>query len=88
MPPRSSWILLVIAYWVHWSSALCNARSALVYRWKFHFTVRVAIYGAGEAGAQLAASLRLAGNHQIITFLDDCKSGGAQLGIPIQPPRF
>ena len=31
----------------------------------------VAIYGAGEAGAQLAAALRLAGSHRIVTFLDD-----------------
>ena len=33
--------------------------------------LRVAIYGAGEAGAQLAAALRLAGNHKIVLFLDD-----------------
>ena len=33
--------------------------------------LRVAIYGAGEAGAQLAAALRLAGNYKIVTFLDD-----------------
>ena len=32
---------------------------------------QVAIYGAGAAGAQLAASLRLAGNHKIHTFIDD-----------------
>ena len=33
--------------------------------------LHVAIYGAGEAGAQLKAALRLAGNHRIVTFLDD-----------------
>jgi FlaA1/EpsC-like NDP-sugar epimerase len=51
--------------------------------------VRVAIYGAGEAGAQLAAALRLAGNHQIITFLDDAPSLWRRTinGIPIQPPQ-
>ena len=38
--------------------------------------VRVAIYGAGEAGAQLSAALRLAGNHQIVTFLDDSPLSG------------
>ena len=51
--------------------------------------VRVAIYGAGEAGAQLAAALRLAGNHQIITFFDDAPSLWRRTinGIPIQPPQ-
>ena len=50
--------------------------------------VRVAIYGAGEAGAQLAASLRLAGNHQIITFLDDDPLLWNRTinGFPIQSP--
>ena len=33
--------------------------------------LRVAIYGAGESGAQLAAALRLTGNHKNIIFLDD-----------------
>ena len=33
--------------------------------------VRVAIYGAGNAGAQLAASLRLTGSHIIKCFIDD-----------------
>jgi len=46
--------------------------------------VRVAIYGAGEAGAQLAAALRLAG-----TFLDDAPVLWRRTinGIPIQPPQ-
>ena len=35
------------------------------------YQLRVAIYGAGEAGAQLSAALRLAGNHRIVTFLDE-----------------
>ena len=33
--------------------------------------IKVIIYGAGAAGAQLAASLRLEGSHQIIAFIDD-----------------
>ncbi len=32
---------------------------------------KVAIYGAGSAGAQLLASLRLSGNYKITSFLDD-----------------
>ena len=51
--------------------------------------VRVAIYGAGEAGAQLAAALRLAGNYQIVTFLDDAIPlwHRSLNGISIQPPH-
>ena len=51
--------------------------------------VRVAIYGAGEAGAQLSAALRLAGNHQIVTFLDDSPAlwGRTINGVSIQPPQ-
>ena len=32
---------------------------------------RVAIYGAGSAGAQLLSSLRLSGNYKVLFFLDD-----------------
>ena len=46
---------------------------------------RVAIYGAGAAGAQLASSLILAGSHEIITFFDDSPDlfGRKLLGIRI-----
>ncbi|HZF14969.1 MAG TPA: nucleoside-diphosphate sugar epimerase/dehydratase [Steroidobacteraceae bacterium] len=33
--------------------------------------VRVAIYGAGEAGAQLAAALKMRGEHQPVAYIDD-----------------
>ena len=51
--------------------------------------VRVCIYGAGEAGAQLSAALRLAGNHQIVTFVDDAPVLWQRTinGIPIQSPQ-
>ena len=49
---------------------------------------RVAICGAGEAGAQLAAALRLAGNHpsslSLMILLCFVRSIN---GIPIQPPQ-
>ena len=47
------------------------------------------IYGAGAAGAQLAASLRLAGNHRIVTFLDDNPAywGRSINGVAIAPPQ-
>ena len=45
----------------------------------------VAIYGAGAAGAQLASSLLLAGNHKIKVFFDDSPNlwGRKLLGIKI-----
>ena len=50
---------------------------------------RVLIYGAGDAGAQLAAALRLARSHQIFGFLDDDPRlwGRTLNGIPIFPPQ-
>ena len=91
VPPRTSWILLwllltgftgVVRFALR--DALINLRSI-----QHKQQLRVAIYGAGEAGAQLAAALRLAGNHRIVTFLDDnptywCRSIN---GVPIQPPQ-
>ena len=69
--PRSGWILLWflltgITGSVRFAlrDVLLNLRSA-----QHKQQLRVAIYGAGEAGAQLAAALRLTGNHRIVTFL-------------------
>ena len=91
MPPRSSWILL----WLLLTGFTGAVRFALrdlllsLHSVAHKQMVRVAIYGAGEAGAQLAAALRLAGNHQIITFLDDSPNLWRRTlyGIPIQPPQ-
>ena len=91
MPPRSSWILLwllltgftgVVRFVLR--DVLLNLRSTLHNR-----KLGVAIYGAGEAGAQLAAALRLAGNHRIVTFLDDNPAywGRSINGVAIQPPQ-
>ena len=73
MPPRSSWILLWLLLSVFTGAVRFVLRDLLL---SFRSVaekqmLRVAIYGAGEAGAQLAASLRLAGNHRIVTFFDD-----------------
>ena len=45
----------------------------------------VAIYGAGEAGAQLASAINLSGKSKIIAFFDDSQNlwGRKLLGIPI-----
>jgi len=50
---------------------------------------KVAIYGAGQAGAQLASSLILSGNHKIIAFFDDSPKlvKRVLLGIPIFQPK-
>ncbi|WP_042504130.1 polysaccharide biosynthesis protein [Parasynechococcus marenigrum] len=91
MPPRSSWILL----WLLLTGFTGVVRFALrdlllsLRSVSQRQMMRVAIYGAGEAGAQLAAALRLAGNHQIITFLDDAPSLWRRTinDIPIRPPQ-
>tara|TARA_Y100001968_G_scaffold268552_1_gene258955 strand:- start:10606 stop:12492 length:1887 start_codon:yes stop_codon:yes gene_type:complete len=51
---------------------------------------KVAIFGAGEAGAQLATSLRLAGRHKIVCFLDDNKKlwGKSLSGIAVKKPTY
>ena len=91
MPPRSSWILLWFlltgftgAVRFALRDVLLNLRST-----QHKQQLRVAIYGAGEAGAQLAAALRLAGNHRIVTFLDDNPTywGRSINGVAIQPPQ-
>ncbi|QNJ30642.1 polysaccharide biosynthesis family protein [Synechococcus sp. PROS-9-1] len=90
MPPRSSWILLWLLLTGFTGAVRFALRDLLLSLRSManKHMVRVAIYGAGEAGGQLAAALRLAGNHQIITFLDDAPSLWRRTinGIPIQPP--
>lgn len=50
---------------------------------------RVAIYGAGEAGRQLAAALRAHGRGNVAAFLDDDKGlqGRDVLGVRVHPPE-
>ena len=91
MPPRSSWILLWLLLCGFTGSVrfalrdlLLNLRST-----QHKLQLRVAIYGSGEAGAQLAAALRLAGNHRIVTFLDDNPAYWSRSinGVAIRPPQ-
>ena len=91
MPPRSSWILLWLlltgltgAVRFAFRDVLLNLRS-----FNHKHQLRVAIYGAGEAGAQLAAALRLAGNHKIVAFLDDSPAYRSRSinGVAIQSPE-
>ena len=93
MPPRSSWILLWLLLTGFTGTVrfalrdvLLNLRSTQQQQQQ---QLRVAIYGAGKAGAQLAASLRLAGNYRIVTFLDDNPAywGRSINGVAICPPQ-
>ena len=91
LPPRSSWFLLWFVLTGFTGAVRFALRDLLLSLSSVvnKQTVAVVIYGAGEAGAQLAAALRLAGNHQIISFLDDSPSlwGRSINGISIQPPQ-
>ena len=51
--------------------------------------IKVVIYGAGEGGAQLAASLKFSSNYNIEYFVDDNKNlwNRKIFGIPIYPPK-
>ena len=92
MPPRSSWILLWLLLTGLTGAVRFVFRDVLL-SWRstqHNQQLRVAIYGAGEAGAQLAASLRLADNHRIVTFLDDNPAywGRSINGVKICPPQL
>ena len=91
MPPRTSWILLWLLL-IGFTGALRFAlRDVLLNLRPIQHKplLSVAIYGAGEAGAQLAAALRLAGNHKIVTFLDDNPELWTRSinGVSIKPPQ-
>ena len=91
MPHRSSWFLLWLLLTGFTGAVRFTLRDLLLSLRSIDHKqmVRVAIYGAGEAGAQLAAALRLADNHHIVTFLDDDPVLWRRTinGVPIQPPQ-
>ena len=92
LPPRSSWLLL----WLLLTGFTGVVRFALrdlllsLQSKPRHTLIRVAVYGAGSAGAQLAAALRQARSHNVELFLDDEPSLWRRdiNGIPIQPPQI
>ena len=73
LPPRSSWLLLWLLLTGLSGSLRFGLRDLLLSLQvqSRHAKTRVAIYGAGAAGAQLAAALRLAGSHSVEFFVDD-----------------
>ena len=92
LPPRSSWILLWLLLSSFTGVVRFGLRDLLLINLKKNNprkVSKVAIYGAGSAGAQLASSLRIAGNHTISFFIDDSPElwGRNIAGIPIRPPK-
>ena len=90
LPPRSSWILLWLLL-TGLTGALRFALRDLLLGLQSPVTgngTRVAIYGAGSAAAQLAASLRLSHRYHIVVFVDDEPSLWRREinGIPIRSP--
>ncbi|MEB3275878.1 MAG: nucleoside-diphosphate sugar epimerase/dehydratase [Cyanobacteriota bacterium] len=91
LPPRSSWLLL----WLLLTAFTGAVRFALrdwllsLQRSRHEAATGVAIYGAGQAGGQLAAALRLAGRHRVRLFLDDNPQlwGRNLNGVPVHPPQ-
>lgn len=92
MPPRSSWLLL----WLLLTGFTGTVRFALrdvllsLQSKPPQGLTRVAIYGAGATGVQLAASLRLANTHSILSFIDDNPDLWRRSinGISIESPRL
>jgi FlaA1/EpsC-like NDP-sugar epimerase len=92
LPPRSSWLLLwllLTGFTGPVSFALRDLLLSLQNK-PHHSLIRVAVYGAGNAGVQLAAALRHAGTHNVELFPDDAPRLWRRdiNGIPILPPQI
>ena len=92
LPPRSSWLLLWLLLTGFTGAVRFGLRDVLLslQNKPRQSLIRVAIYGAGFAGVQLAAALRLAGSHSVELFLDDAPALWRRdiNGVPIQPPQI
>jgi FlaA1/EpsC-like NDP-sugar epimerase len=92
LPPRSSWLLLWLLLTGFTGAVRFALRDLLVslQNKPRHSVIRVAVYGAGAAGVQLAAALRHAGSHNVELFLDDEPMLWRRdiNGISIQPPQI
>ena len=91
LPPRSSWVL----FWILLTGLCGSVRFALrdvLLGWergRGGAQTRVAIYGAGAAGAQLAAALRFGKHHALQAFIDDNPDlwGRSLAGVDVLPPQ-
>ena len=90
-PPRTSWFL----FWFL-LTGLCGAmrfalRDVLLgwHRRGKAPSTTVVIYGAGTAGAQLAAALRIGQHHSLMAFVDDNSQlwGRSLAGVDVLPPQ-
>ena len=92
LPPRSSWLLLWLLLTGFTGAVRFALRDLLVslQNKPRHALIRVAVYGAGSAGVQLATALRHAGGHHVELFLDDEPRLWRRNinGIKIQPPQI
>ena len=87
-------IALLIFLWVFISISLAFVRAlfknifSFIKNPKIHLT-KIAIYGAGEAGNQLLASLKLDKRFKTIYFFDDAQKKQNRFisGIPIMNPK-
>ena len=73
MPPCSSWVLLWLLLTGFTSTVRLVLRDVLLSLQSKprRALTRVVIYGAGAAGVQLLAALRLADTHTVVLFVDD-----------------
>ena len=92
LPPRSSWLLLWLLLTGFTGGVRFTMRDLLVSlnNKPRQAITSVAIYGAGAAGVQLAAALRLAGSYRVVLFVDDAPDLWHRdiNGVPIQPPQW
>ena len=91
-PPRSSWFLLWLLLTVFTGLLRLVLRDLLLLAQagsSRQAGVRALIYGAGNAGVQLASSLRYAHSHRVLAFLDDDPQlWGRQInGIAVVSPQ-
>ena len=90
-PPRSSWVL----FWfllTGFCGALRFALRDVLLGWQRRgkaSSTAVVIYGAGAAGAQLAAALRIGQHHSLMAFVDDNPKlwGRSLAGVDVLPPQ-
>ncbi len=90
-PPRSSWLLLWLLLTVLTGAVRIVLRDLLLALQQRHLeqNTRVVIYGAGAAGAQLAAALRLGSRHIVEAFIDDAPQlwQRSLAGVTIHDPQ-
>lgn len=91
-PPTSSWLLLWLLLTLLTGLLRLALRDLLLKLqagWGRQPQVQALIYGAGDAGVQLAAALRYARSHRVLAFLDDDPNlwGRHINGIPVVSPK-